>query len=934
MRHDETDNETEGLLVLTELVELVRRFRRTFVALGAIGLFTGLLLVSRQEPTYRAEATLLLESDHGSGVLGDLAALTSAPQAISEMEILRSRTVAEVVVDGEESRTPALTTRVESARLAPLSGLFGGGGDERWEEFGEKPQLRARVVGDPRRALQPVLVARFTGDGVVELAKHGALAGLGLGGDAREFAFTPGEPLEYDGLTVHLWPGQGAAGETFYLHSLRFEEAVERVLDATRISETQRGSGVIRVVHEDSDPERAAATANALCAIYLERNQSRQEKRASQTVEFIQEQLDDQLTSLKAAELEVVELQRDNPQSINIGATGEALIAQMSALQVEEVELRLALSGLQEAIEHLREGNLQGLSRLDTELSDPVTASYVQRIAELTTEAELLGRSDAGLFKNVIKGKRLELQAEAEAIGVMVAGMEAVVGLLQAGDESALGRLVTMERAGEQDPLLSSYIERWSDYDNRLRELSVEFTEELPEIQTLKAQVAGLETRLLEILQGRLEGYRTQHAEYDALLAGYDGRVDGIPADERSKIEQALVRLREHTEAHLTNRLTGLYSRLSQLKGEEQAVEDSLGELPESVRVLADPLRRRSAHTEIVRFLMSRKKEAEISRAATLASAEFIDVAVPPREPRGPAVPLYLLGGALAGALVALGLAFVRQTLDRSVITTDELEAASGLSLFGSIPDYKRGPCKVRGAGDDFLALRDDPEGPIAEAYRSVRSNLKFVLNTGQEGLELRTLAFTSCTQGEGKSLTNIDMALAFAMSGKRVLLVDADMRRPASNRLLGTSLGPGLSDVLRGELAWRECVQPGVAENLDLLPAGEQPASPGDLLAGDETGRFVAQVREAYDLVVFDVPPVLAVADIDCLAPKLDAVLLVTRAGRLSSKVVQEGRRRLQSVGAKVVGCVLNAARPTRGEQKYGYGYGYGYGTNQKDAA
>jgi tyrosine-protein kinase Etk/Wzc len=295
-------------------------------------------------------------------------------------------------------------------------------------------------------------------------------------------------------------------------------------------------------------------------------------------------------------------------------------------------------------------------------------------------------------------------------------------------------------------------------------------------------------------------------------------------------------------------------------------------------------------------------------------------------------VPLFLGGGALVGFLVGVALALVRQSLDRTVLGAEELEEASGLSLFGSIPDYRRGPCRVKGAPEGYLALRDDPEGPIAEAYRSLRSNLKFVLNTGQEGLELKTLAFTSCTQGEGKSVTNVDVALAFALTGKRVLLVDADMRRPASHRYLGASLTPGLSDLLAGRLHWRECVQHGVAETLDLIPAGKQPASPGDLLAGEETARLVAEVREAYDLVVFDVPPALAVADIDCLAVQLDAVFLITRAGKLSSRVVQEGRRRLESVGAKLVGCVLNAARPTRGEQRYGYGYGYGYG--ERDAA
>jgi succinoglycan biosynthesis transport protein ExoP len=933
MKNEEHGAAGEGLLVLTELWELLRRYRASFVALGSLGLLAGLLLVARREPVYRAEVTMMLESDRSAGVLGDLAALTTAPQAVSEMEVLRSRTVAEAVVEGVGPRALPLTTRVESARLAPLAGLFGDADATAWEEFGEKPRLEAAVTGIAGEARQPVLIARFLGRDEVELSRRGALSAFGLGGaEARRYAFTPGEPLEYEGRTVRLWPEGDLSGEAFHLHVQTREEAVERLMLATRVAETQRNSGVLRLSLEDSDPERAAAAANALCEVYLERNRERQAKRASHTVEFIEEQLREQLAALEEAEREVVELQRASPRSVDVGATGEALIEQLSALQVEEVQLRMLLTALDEALGHLRSGDLRALSRLDAELADPVTSSYVAQIAQLTAEAQLLDRADAGVFKNVIRGKQLELEAEADALSVQLAGMEALVEALRGGDRSALGRLVLHERAGEQDPLLRSYVERWTAADARLRELRVEFRDELPEIRTLLAQLEGLEGRLLEFLEGRLTGHRTQLAEYRAILEGYEARVAGIPRDERAEIEGALERLRGLTQAHLTDRMAGLRSRLAGLGAEVESVEGSLAELPEELRVLADPLRRRAAHTETVKFLLGRQKEAEITRAASLASAEFIDRAVPPREPRGPVVPLFLAGGALAGLACALVLAFVRQSLDRTVLTTEELEEATALPLFGSIPDYRRGPCRVKGAPEGYLALRDDPEGPIAEAYRSLRSNLKFVLNTGQEGLELKTIAFTSCTQGEGKSVTNVDVALAFAMTGRRVLLVDADMRRPASNRYLGTPLTPGLSDVLAGRREWSECVQAGIAENLDLIPAGKQPASPGDLLAGAETGRFVAAVREAYDLVVFDVPPALAVADIDCLAVQLDAVLLITRAGKLSSKVVREGRRRLESVGAKLVGCVLNAARPTRGEQKYGYGYGYGYG--ERDAA
>ena len=619
---------------------------------------------------------------------------------------------------------------------------------------------------------------------------------------------------------------------------------------------------------------------------------------------------------------------------MDVGATGEALIKQITDLEVEEVQLRMALTGLQETLEHLNKGDMDALSRLDMELNDPVTRSYVERIAELTTEAELLARTDSGAFKGLVQSKRLELQVEDESIGVQIASLKAAIAAMRAGAPGALGRLVTMERSGEQDPLMRSYIERFTAYDTRLRELEVEFTDELPEIQTLRTQVEQLEERVVAFLEGRVHGYETQRKEYAELLSSYEGRVDDMPESERAQISQALDSLHNRTVVHLTGRLTGLYSRLSKLKQEGLALEDSLAELPEDLRVLADPLRRREAHSEIVKFLLSRQKEAEITRASTVASAEFIDVAMPTRHPRGPFVPIFLLGGMLAGFAAAFALAFVRQSFDRGVYTSDELESATGLTLFGSIPDYKHGACKVKGAGDSFVALRDDTEGPVAEAYRSLRSNLKFVLNSGQADLELRTIAFTSCTQGEGKSVTNADMALAFAMTGKRVLLVDADMRRPSTHRYMNTTQTPGLSDVLKGERSWRDCVQSEVLEGLDVLPAGRQPASPGDLLAGEITGHFVQEVREAYDLVVFDVPPVLAVADIDCLADKLDALLLVVHSGRLSSKVVAEGCRRLEQVGANLIGCVLNAARPRRREQKYGYGYGYGYGTDYKDAA
>jgi capsular exopolysaccharide synthesis family protein len=298
---------------------------------------------------------------------------------------------------------------------------------------------------------------------------------------------------------------------------------------------------------------------------------------------------------------------------------------------------------------------------------------------------------------------------------------------------------------------------------------------------------------------------------------------------------------------------------------------------------------------------------------------------------------MHLLAGIALGLALSLGLAFALESLDKGVYTAAELERATGLSVFGSIPCFRRGKLRVKGDRDRFLALRDDPEGPIAESYRGLRANLKFAVG---EATGVKTLAFTSSTQGEGKSVTNIDVALSFASAGKRVLLVDADMRRPTVNKHLEVPLTPGLSEVLAGELSWTEAVHAGALLGLDVLSAGHQPPRPSDLLDSEACGALVQELRDAYDLVVFDVPPVLAVSDIGSFAAKLDAVLLLCRSEKLPSRVLAGSAQRLRQAGANLIGAVLNAARPRRTDNSYGYGYGYGYGyepsrrSTGKDAA
>ncbi len=904
------------------VLEIASRHRASIVVGALVGLALGFAALGLRAPVYRATATLLLDqAGPTTGLLGDLAALTSAPRATSEIEILASRTIASEVTSepraGASAHALGLTTLVEDRALRPLANPLGSA--ERG--LARAPRLGAAVTLPPDGSGPLELVVELPEPGRVRVAPAGLAAAVGLGDVAPvEVPFDGDVELELGGARVRLWSDGDLAGRSFTVRALARSDAVERVLAHTRVGETDRNSGVLRVELDDTDPVRAAATVNALCRAYLERNREQGEQRASQTLEFIRRQLDEQLEALADAEREVVALQQQSPQAVDVGETARALIEELSGIEVERVGARLMRAALGEALALLESGRIEALSRLGPELADPITATYVEGIARLSAEAEVLERSDAGEFKGLLQVRVLEARTESEVVALELAELRRIAARLEAGDRGGLASLVETTEPGRTDPLLDAYLEQWSTIDSDLRRLEAEFTGELPAIGRLREERARTEERVAELVDGRVAALEARAEQYASLLSQREGRVDAYPAAERERIARALQSLTARTTTHLESRLAGIDGREDALDAEVARVEAQLVQLPEDQRVVAEPMRRLEAHGEIVKLLLARQKEAEIARAATIASARFIDEAVPPRERTGPSLLVHLLLGALLGLASAVGLAALREVLDRGVFSAAELEDATGLSVFGAIPDFRRGPLRVRGAGPTFLALRDDPEGPIAEAYRALRSNLKFALHGDRE---LKTIAFTSCVQGEGKSVTNVDVALAFALAGKRVLLVDADMRRPKVHEYLDVPLEPGLSDVLRGALSWRECVRTGVAPGLDVIGAGPQPESPGDLLASERALDLVSEVREEYDLVLFDVPPVLAVADIDCFAARLDGIVLLCRSAKVTSAAAGEAARRLRRAGANLLGAVLNAAPAAR---KKGYGYGYGY--------
>ena len=215
------------------------------------------------------------------------------------------------------------------------------------------------------------------------------------------------------------------------------------------------------------------------------------------------------------------------------------------------------------------------------------------------------------------------------------------------------------------------------------------------------------------------------------------------------------------------------------------------------------------------------------------------------------------------------------------------------------------------------LMVANDPKSPLSETYRAIRTNLQFA----QAGDALKFICFTSSVPGEGKSTTISNLALTVAQDGKKVLLVDCDLRKPVQHKIFGV-INQGITNCLAQGVPLAQVLHPNVFPNLDLLTSGPVPPNPAELIGSEKLNDLLDKAAEDYDYVFIDLPPVLAVTDAALMGNLSDGVVLVVRSGLVSPEEVQEAKKRLQAGHANILGVVLNGVP----QQHKGYGYGYYY--------
>jgi capsular exopolysaccharide synthesis family protein len=343
--------------------------------------------------------------------------------------------------------------------------------------------------------------------------------------------------------------------------------------------------------------------------------------------------------------------------------------------------------------------------------------------------------------------------------------------------------------------------------------------------------------------------------------------------------------------------------------------------------------RTREQNEKLYTMLLTRLKEADLTRMMHVNNIRVVDDALQPARPIRPRTTLNTGIGLLVGLAVGVLLAWLRARLDVSIKTPSDLETQLGLTFLGLIPEFHADEPAGRTrigrrhrsgapAGDEphELVVHQRPLSGIAEAARAIRTNLMFM----NPDRPYKKLLVTSAAPSEGKTMSACSIAIALAQGGQRVCIVDCDLRRPRLHRIFGRAGDAGVTNVLVGEATLDEVAQETGIKNLWAIPAGPTPPNPADVLHSERFRALVEELAARFDRVIIDSPPLIAVTDSAIISTFADGTVFVVRAFKTSKHVSAQGLRVLRDVDAPIVGAVLNAVNLNRHEYTYYYHYYY----------
>ena len=419
-------------------------------------------------------------------------------------------------------------------------------------------------------------------------------------------------------------------------------------------------------------------------------------------------------------------------------------------------------------------------------------------------------------------------------------------------------------------------------------------------IQQLKVQIADLQRQQAQLSEKLGE----RHPE----MVKIRNAIESTEARIGVEVQKSVQALRNDYQAALANERT-LMSTLEQQRKEAQ----DLNRLSIQYGVLA---RNTSTNREMFDALLQRSKETGVAGELRTSNIRIVDQAEMPGGPASPNKRNVLSLGLLGGLLLGVGLAFFFEYLDSCIKTPEELKAHLGLPYLGIIPTIG----SKEFAGPTLVNHKVPPQ--FSEAFRSLRTNVMF--SSAETGS--KSIVVTSTSPGEGKTVVSSNLALTLAASGQRVLLIDADMRRPRVHDLFSIKMEPGLSNVLVGEAKASDAVKKITPGNLWVLPAGKLPPNPAELLGSTRFRHFLASLTQHFDWIVLDTPPVMPVTDASVLAHVANGVIYVVGSEMTTRGAAKAALEHLDAAKARYLGGVLNNVDLRKNQYYYSRYYRPGY--------
>ncbi|MBL1385255.1 MAG: polysaccharide biosynthesis tyrosine autokinase [Colwellia sp.] len=516
----------------------------------------------------------------------------------------------------------------------------------------------------------------------------------------------------------------------------------------------------------------------------------------------------------------------------------------------------------------------------------PGTEFILTRKDRLNTILDLqaaIGASEKGKDSGIIN---LSLQSTKPSYAEKVLDKVAAIYVRRNVERNSAEAQKSLEFLEVQLPEIKKQLEyaeqRFNDYQIKRQSINITL-----ETQGVLEQVVKLETKLQELNLKRLELGRKFKKDHPA----YQGIIEQIQAVESQK-----------------NELIG-----------------EVGNLPETQQELLRLKRDVEVSNQIYTLLLSKTQELDIVRAGTVGNVRVIDYAeVNTSKPVKPKKALIVVMATMLGGMLAVAIVLIQKAMHKGVEDPAEIEGL-GIPVYASVPhsDYQdkltgfTGRKNKTGKAKSLLAL-DNPADLSIEALRSLRTSLHFAMMEAKNNI----IAISGPSPGVGKSFISVNLAAVLAQSGKKVLIIDADMRKGYLQTQFGLKWDNGLSDYLSGRLNLAQVTKPTKVEGLNVITRGQIPPNPSELLMHSNFSKLVEEVSAAYDIVIIDTPPILAVTDPAIVSAHTGTTLLVARFGQNHLREIDLTRNRFEQNGIDVKGLVFNGV-VKKASNAYGY-YGY----------